>query len=137
MSTDVNRLEEILKQLTPIQLKFVAVRPHVKYDYEAAEQIGTSKEVVSRWEEKSIIDEAVKLMLQDGVKVAAEILRRSLSKAAQELADELDHRSVNVRHKAAIQVLDRQMGKSPQPVTGANGEALEIVVKYVDAARPD
>jgi len=48
--------------------------------------------------------------------VATEIFRRNVTKAAQEIADELDHKSVGVRHTAATDILDRMMGKAVQPI---------------------
>jgi len=134
MSQEVTRLEEILKDLTPEQLKYISIRPHVKYDYQAAEKMDIARETVGRWENKPLVDEAVKLMLLDGVIVAGEILRRSLSQAAQELANELEHKRVDIRHKAATQILDRQMGKAAQPMehTGKGGDALVINLSWGD-----
>lgn len=128
MSPEVTRLEEILKTLTSEQLRYVAARPSVRYDYQAAEAIGLARETVARWENKADIDEAVRLMLMDGVKVAVEILRRNLARAASEIADELDHKGVNVRHMAAVEILDRVMGKAAQSLdVTSKGEKIFIV----------
>ena len=129
MSKEVTSLQEILRTLTAEQLRYVSERVNCKYDYEAAGAIGVSRETVSRWANKADVDEAVKLMVLDGVEVAREILRRSTSKAAQEIAEQLEHRSVNVRYKAAKDILDRNIGSAPakHEVTGADGGPLVVV----------
>lgn len=134
MLSDANRLEEILKTLTTDQLKFVAIRPTVRFDHEAAAAIGLHRTSVARWDNKSDIDEAVRLMLLDGVMVAREILRRSLSKAAAEIVDELDHKGVNIRHMAAVEILDRVMGKptQKQEISGVGNKPIALEVKGVD-----
>ena len=116
MSQEVTPLDELLKTFTADQLKYIAVRPFVRYDYQAAEQIGISRETVGRWDNKADVDEAVKLMVLDGVHVAGEILSRNVAKAASEIASELDHKSVNIRRQAAVEILDRVTGKSAQPI---------------------
>ena len=123
MPTDTNRLDEILATLEPIQLQYLSVRPFVRYDKEAADIIGVNNATVSKWKNKADVDEAVRLMALDGVHVAMEILRRSTPKAAQELASELDHKNVSVRHKAATEILDRNMGKAiqKQDITSGGG----------------
>ena len=129
-STEVNRLQELLKTFTAEQLSYIAVRPFVRYDKEAAKQIKVAAETVSRWENKADVDEAVKLMLNDGIVTAKEILGRSLARAALELADELDHKSVSVRHKAATEILDRNMGKAGQHIDHTSGgEKIDMIVK--------
>ena len=130
MSINGNRLEELLRTFTPIQLNYLAERVNVLYDYQAAEKIGISKQSISRWPNKADIDEALTLMLQDGVMVAREILRRSTAKAAQEIVDELEHRSVAVRHKAAKDILDRKIGTAPakHEVSGPGGEVIRVAL---------
>jgi hypothetical protein len=128
MTENSTRLQELLKTLTAQQLRFVSARVDCRYDYEAAEAIGLRREAPSRWDNKEDVDEVVHLMLQDGVMVAREILRRSTAKAAQEIADELEHRSVAVRHKAAKDILDRNIGNAPakHEVTGRDGGPVEM-----------
>ena len=132
MSQDITRLKELLTTFTPDQLNYVAVRPFVRFDYEAAKEIGISRETASRWDNKADVDEAVRLMIADGVHVAHEILSRSLAKAAKEIAEELDHRSVNVRYRAAMAIVERIMGKPLQPTDiTSGGEPLKDVIRVV------
>jgi len=106
-STTVNHLQELVKNFTVDQLRYLAVRPFVRYDKEAAAAIGLAAETVCRWENKADVDEAIKLMIADGIIVAAEILRRYVPQAATELVEELADSEVGMRHRAAKEVLDR------------------------------
>lgn len=98
------------------QLRYVAARTTVRTNKEAVARIGVNEATIYRWENKADVDEAVQLMLIDGVMVAYEILRRSTAAAAAEIEDELAHKSVHIRHLAAIDILDRQLGKPKQEV---------------------
>jgi len=106
-ATQVNRLQELVKNFTVDQLRYLAVRPFVRFNKEAAEAVGIAEETVCRWENKADIDEAVQLMVVDGIILAAEILRRYVPQAARELVTELGDLEVSMRHKAAKEVLDR------------------------------
>ena len=106
-TTRINRLQELVKNFTIDQLRYLAVRPFVRFNKEAAEAIGIAEETVCRWENKADVDEAVRLMVADGIILAAEILRRYVPQAAQELVTELGDIEVSMRHKAAKEVLDR------------------------------
>lgn len=120
MSTEVTRLEELLKTFTPIQLAYIEARLDFKYDYEAAEEIGIARETASRWPNKDDVDQAVKLAKVDGVILAREKYRRATPRAAQEIIKQLDNRNVAVRYKAAKDILDRNIGNAPakHEVTG-------------------
>lgn len=126
-SENISRLKEILSQLSPNQLDYVTVRPFVQYDKEAAEKIGVVAETVYRWPEKPLIDEAVKLMKLDGIFVAHEILRRNLPKAAKEVVDQLDHKVVNIRYRAALAIFGLAGADAPQrlELTGRDGGPIE------------
>lgn len=128
-SIEINRLQELVNSFTSDQLAYLAVRPFVRWDKDAAEAVDLAKETVSRWENKADIDEAVRLMRMDGVIVALEILRRHLPRAAQEIVDELSHRNVGVRYKAATEIMDRAIGRAMQrqEVTGKDGGPIVIV----------
>ena len=127
-SNEVNRLQELVQGFSLDQLRFLAVRPYLRSDREAARAIGRAAETVCRWENKADVDEAVRLMLTDGVVVAGEIMRRALPKAASEIVDELGHKQVAIRHKAAVEVLDRGgvVGVQKHEVSGKDGGAIEV-----------
>ena len=142
-SSQVNRLQELINGFSIEQLQYLAKRPFVRYDKDAAKLVGVSPETVSRWGNKAEVDEAVLLMAADGVIVAGEILRRHLPEAAQEMVDELTSKRVDVRHKAAKEVLDRGGVSTTQKIehsgsvdanVGADPKLAEFMA-LVDTAR--
>lgn len=136
MSAESERLEQLLKTFSANQLRFVAARSHFPSDKETAESLDIAYLTVRSWPNKQDINEAIKLMAHDGVIAATEILRRNLPKAALELADELEHKNVNVRHTAAVEILDRTMGKSVQPVE-LGGEVQYVVFGNIEDVSSD
>lgn len=134
MTANNSELRELIKDFTAEQLRFVAARPFVRSDREAAERIGRSVETVWHWENKAQINEAVRLMTFDGAIVAAEILRRHVPAAAQELGDELDHNRVEIRHKAATQILDRAGVPMEQKLSIESSDGpLDLLAETVEA----
>ena len=133
-STRINRLQELVKNFTVDQLRYLAVRPFVRFNKEAAEAIGIAEETVSRWENKAEVDEAVQLMVADGIILAAEILRRYVPQAAHELVTELGNIEVSMRHKAAKEVLDRSgLSARQQMDITSGGEPLPAPIIYLPA----
>ena len=131
---DGNRLQELLSTLSIDQLRYVAARPFVQYDKEAAQQAGISPFTVSRWHNKADVDEAVRLMVMDGVIVAGEIIRRHLPEAARVIAEQIRHRSVNVSYRASKDFLDRGVGAASQRIehTGKDGVPLTFRIVLDD-----
>lgn len=115
---DTNReLGEILRTLSPQQLRFVAARMYEPTDAAGARVAKLSSSTVYGWDNKADVDRAVQLAQMDGVHVAQERLRRLMDKAIDVLADEMDGKSRNAKRlEAAIEVLDRVMGKAVQHV---------------------
>jgi len=137
-SSQVNRLQELVNGFTTDQLRYLAVRPFVRYDKEAAKIIGLAAETVSRWENKADIDEAIRLMVMDGIVVAAEILRRYVPQAATELVEELVDDEVGMRHRAAKEVLDRGgLPAKQQMDLTSGGEKLAAPIIYLPATESE
>jgi len=133
-ATQINHLQELVKNFTIDQLRYLAVRPFVRFNKEAAEAIGIAEETVCRWENKAEVDEAVRLMVADGIVLAAEIVRRYVPQAAQELVTELSDTEVSMRHKAAKEVLDRGgLPAKQQMDLTSGGEPLPAPIIYLPA----
>ncbi len=111
-SPDSTRLQRLIEGFTADQLAYLAVRPFVRWDKQAAKKIGIPRESVSRWENKADIDEALRLMRVNGVSVASQILLEHLPLAAHEITKQVTHRNVNVRYRASADLMDRAMGKA-------------------------
>lgn len=120
------RLIEILPQLNANHLRYLAIRNDCTSDAEAAGLLGLHVQTIYTW--PPIVKEALNLMLYDGVIVAAEILRRNATKAAQTKAEGLDSEDERIRQDSASEILDRQLGKPTQrqELTGKDGAAILI-----------
>jgi CRISPR/Cas system CSM-associated protein Csm2 small subunit len=125
------QLSDILRTLSPEQLRFVAARMYERSDRAAALECGLPPSTVYGWENLDEVRAAVHLAQLDGVHVAQERLRRLMDKAVDVLADEMDGKSRNAKRlEAAIEVLDRVMGKAVQrnEVSGKDGGPVTLAV---------
>lgn len=125
-----NRFSELLSQLTPNQLRFVVARQDYTTDKDTAEAIGISPDTVYRW--NGVVKEAIQLMAEDIVSTAAAIRKRNLAKAMMVKVAALDDPDVNVRQKAATEIIEGEMGRPTQRAqhehTGADGGAIEVTL---------
>ncbi len=128
------RLEAILSELSPNQLRFVVARQQYSTDTAAARAIGVKRDVVYRW--PAVVKEAVRLMAEDAVAAALHLRRRALAKAMAVKAAGLDSKDEKVRQSAATEIIEWELGRAAQrqELTGADGGA--IVVSWDDAAKP-
>jgi len=118
-ATDNDRLTEILKLLTTTQIRFVIARTESKTDKEAAETIGISPATAKGWNDdntKALIDEAVRLMIFDGLKTAKELRRRNLAKAMAVKVSGLDSDDEQMRQKVSTEIIEWEMGKAQDNV---------------------
>lgn len=129
---NANDLEQLLKTLSTDQLRFVVARQQCSSDAETARKIGIAKQTVCVWGES--VQRAVKLMAMDGVLVARERMRRALADAITVKLEGLNSRNDNVKQSAATELIDRVLGKATQKqeVTGANGAAVNVVLKWAE-----
>jgi len=116
--------------LAPEQLKFVAARIYTRSDAAAAREANLPSSTVYGWDNKADVDRAVQLAQLDGVNIAVERLRRLIDKAVDVLEDEMGGKRNSKRLEAAIEVLDRVMGKAlqRQEITGEDGGPIELTV---------
>lgn len=126
-ASQTNDLATLIKDFTVDQLRYLAARPYVRFDKDAAEQIGVSPITISRWKNRAEIDRAVSLIAADGILVTSEILRRHLPQAAQVIIKQLDSRNPMMQHRAAVDILDRAMGRAVQrsEISGPGGKPIE------------
>ena len=101
------QLTDILKTLSPLQLKFVEARMVYDSDREAARAIGTAPETVYKWAAKERINQAIVLARIDSVNVAREKLRRLAGKAVDALEELLSCTDNKEKRQAAAEILDR------------------------------
>ncbi len=135
--TDSSALADILKQLTITQLRFVVARNESKSDKEAAETIGISPTTVKGWDNKAQVDEAIKLMLLDGVIMARALRRRNLAKAMAVKVAGLDSEAEKIRQDAATEIIEWELGKAQGSVDITSGGKPILKVNWDDVDNPD
>lgn len=109
-------LQEVLNKLTPEQIRFVIARVDTTTDKEAAQAVGIRPNQISKWKRSQPIDEAVHLMIYDGLTTALHIRRRSLAKAMAIKAEGLDSRDEKLRQSVATEIVEWELGKATQNV---------------------
>ena len=113
--TNEDRLAEIVKKLSISQIRFVVARQETKSDKDAAEVIGISPSTVKKWDNKKMVDEAVRLMVYDGVVTALELRRRNLAKAMAIKVSGLDlEDDERLRQNVATEIIEGELGKPKQ-----------------------
>lgn len=131
-SPDSDRLAEIEDQLSVDQIRFLIARLECSKDKSAAEMIGVSVRAVKEWRSQkgALIDEALRLMLHDGIMVAEHVLKRSIPKAAAIKVAALESEDEKLRQEVATEILDRagHVGKPTQrsEISGPDGGAVSV-----------
>lgn len=125
-ATNDQQLTNVLRTLSPEQLKFVERRMYERSDADAARALGIPTSTVYSWDNKADVNEAVKLASMDGVHVAKERLHRLLGKAIDGLEIELGNK--RNRMPAIQEVFDRTLGKPVQrnELSGPDGDAIDL-----------
>ncbi len=129
------RLEEIKRTLSPDQLRYLTERVLCRTDAEAARNVGIAPTVIYHWPEKLLIQEAVNLMLSEGVEASREILRRALVDAARVKVDGLRSKRTSIKQAAATEILDRFHGKPKQAIEAT--VTADVSVKGYVTVSPD
>lgn len=110
-------LRNILSRLTLDQKRFVVIRPEFRSDKAAAQAIGIPPGTVYNWrKEDAPIDDAVSLVVDDGLSFALEMRRQSLVKAMAVKARGLDSEDEKVRQSVATEIIEWELGKAAQHV---------------------
>ena len=132
-SDNVERLEQLLGQLSTNQKRFIIARQEFSTDKEAAQSIRISPDTVKNWKYNGApIDEVVDLMANDGVVMALHLRRKALAKAMAVKVAGLDSDEERTRQHVATEIIEWEMGKATQrqEVSGPDGGTL--VIEYVN-----
>ena len=130
-----SRLDEIKKTLTPDQLRYLYERVLCRTDAEAARNVGISPNTVYSWNENTPIQEAVNLLLDDGLQVSLDIMRRNLARAAKVKVAGLDSKKEVIKQAAATEILDRFHGRPKQSIDAT--VTADVTVKGYMVVSPD
>lgn len=126
----MNDLRTELNQLSDLRLIYVMARSKVNSDAAALRDSGLSKATFYGWElsEREHLNELAQAIKRS---VAIRIITKledAGEDAVNALLATLKSRNENVKQKAAIEVLDRIIGKAPQTITGT-GDNGEVIIK--------
>jgi hypothetical protein len=122
-----DELTQILSALTVDQVRYVVARMDYPTKGEAAAAIGLKRDTVYRWPDE--VERAVELMAADALESARAIRRRNVIKAMAVKVKGLDSSDEKIRQSAATELIEWELGKAAQPITGKDGGAVEYVVR--------
>lgn len=116
-------LQELLNTLDDVDLAYVTARSNSKSDGQAYEAAGISK---SAWfrrpeEDRDRLNDIAAKIRRGRTVMAMRALDEAAEKAALVLVEQLDDRDGRIKQKAAIEVLDRTVGKPTQNVDMMTG----------------
>ena len=118
-----------LQSLTPNELDFVMARSSINSVKEACKEAGISQSTLYGWDNREELEEiALALRLDRHVEVELK-LREALPDAVEVIIDGLKERKYDTKFKAAVEILDRTMGRPTQRVdnTGKIEHSVTVV----------
>ncbi len=123
------RLQEIFKQLTHDQLRFIVAMLESRSKKDAAEKINIKPTTVYCWDNAELVDEAIRLIQLEPLESARRIRRGNLLKAMMVKAEGLNSDDEKVRQTAATEIIEWELGKAKQAIehTGENGAPITVV----------
>ena len=130
-----DELGQVLARLSTDQIRFVVARQEFSTDKESAQEIGVKPDTVYQWKHRGVpIDEAVRLMVADGLMVATELRRRNLAKAMAVKVAGLDEKDSRLRQGVATEIIEWETGKARQKIEhgGDPDEPVRILIGGVD-----
>lgn len=123
-----------LQKLKPIELDYVIERSSNNSVKDACKQIGMSPSALYAWDSREELEElALALRLDRHVEVELK-LRQALPDAIEVVIDGLKNKRYSEKFKAAVEILDRTLGKPTQKIdqkTEHSG-AIEVIVDWDD-----
>ena len=128
-----------LEQLEDSQLAYVLARSKTTSNKKACKDADTSTGTFYSWDNRDKLNELANLMKVDRAIEVEMRLRESLPDAVQVVIDGLAERQYSTQFKAAVEILDRTLGKSTQKIdqrTEHSGQ-VELVVDWDDIEQDD
>lgn len=124
-----------LQALTPNELDFVMARSSINSVKQACKAAGISQSTLYGWDNREELEEiALALRLDRHVEVELK-LREALPDAVEVVIEGLKERKYDTKFKAAVEILDRTLGKPKQHIdqkTDNSGE-VRVKVEYVNS----
>ena len=129
-------LRQELEKLDDNRLAFVLARSKTTSTKKACADADISTSTFYSWEDRAQLEEIANLMKVDRAVEVEMQLRNALPDAVQVVIDGLIERRYDTKFKAAVEILDRTLGKATQNVnqkTEVSGK-VELVVDWDDVA---
>jgi len=128
----MTRLDKVFEGLDERETAYVLARSECVSNSEALRKCGFSQGWLSKRDIDDLNARADTLRKDKAIR-ASLILSEAVEEAAKVKTSGLRVRDERIKQSVATEILDRELGKVPQKseVTGADGDALEIIVKYV------
>lgn len=132
------QLSQLLETLTTDQIRFVIARQDFSSDKEAAKSVGIKPNTISQWKHSGVpIDEAVRLMVFDGLETALHLRKRNLAKAMAVKIEGLDSKSGRLRQGVATEIIEWEMGKATQRTDLGTPNGEPFTVRLIGNVNPD
>jgi hypothetical protein len=137
--SEKNEFTQMWEAMSPNQQKFAVARVSGHpTDASAAKSIGISPSTVRGWPNRKEVDRAISLMINNQRETATAMLEAAVPQAISVLLDLLaDAKAPRVRQLAAIDVLDRVLGKAVQRVAPTNIDGTQSYSPGVTAELDD
>ena len=124
-------MEDLIKQLQeldPNELDYVMARSSCNSVKEACKQIGLSPSTLYGWDNREELEDlATALRLDRHVEVELK-LREALPDAVEVVIEGLKERRYNNKFKAAVEILDRTLGRPTQKIDQKTEVSGQVVV---------
>lgn len=106
------QLEAVLAQLPVDKIAYVIARSNCQTNKEAALQVGTTESAVKNWpkEQKALIEQALRLMAQDGMVTALHLRRRNLARAMSVKVGGLESKDEKIKQSVATEIIEWELG---------------------------
>jgi len=128
-------LEELLMTLDDKEVSYVFSRSVESSDTKGYENAGLSK---GWWnykdgERHDYLNDIALMIRIDTAFQAKRILAQASAQAAQVLVDQLElKRNESIKHRSAVEVLDRTVGKPSQKVEQENSGESKLIIEFVN-----
>jgi transposase-like protein len=125
-----------LQELKPEELDYVMARSSSNTIGKACEEAGISESTIYKWKNRKELDDlALALRLDRHIEVELK-LREALPDAVQVIIDGIKERRYTDKFKAAVEVLDRTLGKPTQKIDAKTEHSGSVTLEgAVDALK--
>lgn len=124
------RIDDLLRQLSVDQLRFIALRQEGMSKKDAADALGIPPDTMYHW--PKVVDDALKLTQLNAAATAIEMRKQSVVKAMLVKRSGLDSNDERVRQNAATEIIEGVLGKAEQTVKGDVAGVLVLAIGGLD-----